>query len=121
MVHDLLLNQLFKSLIGDIDRFKNHASLAKFADLAWSQYQSGNFESEHTHLIRSDNKYLKYYLIQASFSLLRCDKEFKIYYSVKYHQVKKGNHKRALALTARKFVRVVFHLLKNKQLYIPRK
>ena len=107
--------------IGDIDRFKNQASLAKFAGLVWSQYQSGNFESEHTHLIHSGNKYLKYYLIQASFSLLRCDKEFKRYYTLKYHQVKKGNHKRALALTARKFIRVVFHLLKNKQLYIPRK
>ena len=54
-------------------------------------------------------------------NLIRCDKEFKRYYSVKYNQVKKGNHKHALALTARKFVHVVFHLLKNKQLYIPHK
>ena len=107
--------------IGDIDKFDNQASLAKYAGLAWSEYQSGNFKSEHTHLIHSGNKYLKYYLIQAAFSLLRCDKEFKRFYTIKYNQVKKGKHKRALALTARKFVRVVFHLLKNKQIYIPRK
>lgn len=107
--------------IGDIDRFDNQAALAKYAGLAWSQYQSGNFEAENTHLIHSGNKYLKYYLCQAAFSIIRCDNEFKRFYTIKYNQVNKGNHKRALALTARKLVRVVFHLLKNKQLYIPRK
>lgn len=107
--------------IGSIDKFDNQAALAKYAGLAWSQYQSGNFEAKNTHLIHSGNKYLKYYLIQAAFSLIRCDNEFKRYYRLKYNEVNKGNHKRALALTARKFVRVVFHLLKNNQIYIPRK
>ena len=107
--------------IGNIEKFKNQGSLAKYAGLIWKQYQSGPYEAENTHAIHSGNKYLKYYLIQAAFSLLRCDKEFKRFYSIKYKEVKIGNHKRALALTARKLVRVVFHLLKNKQLYIPRK
>lgn len=107
--------------IGNIERFKNQGSLAKYAGLIWKQHQSGPYEAENTHAIHSGNRYLKYYLIQATFSLLRCDKEFKRYYYIKYKEVKIGNHKRALALTARKFVRVVFHLLKNKQLYIPRK
>ena len=34
--------------IGDIHRFHNQASLAKYAGLAWSQYQSGGFEAENT-------------------------------------------------------------------------
>ena len=55
----------------------NQASHAKFVGLAWSQYQSSGFESEHTHLIHSGNKYLKYYLIQVSFTLHHYDKEFK--------------------------------------------
>ena len=107
--------------IGDINRFDNQAALAKYAGLAWSQYQSGNFESKNTHLINSGNKYLKYYLCQAAFSIIRCDNDFKRFYNLKYNEVNKGNHKRALVLTARKLVRVVFHLLKNKQLYIARK
>jgi len=34
-------------------------------------------------------------------------------------EVNKFQHKRALALTARKFVRLVFRLLKDNRLYIP--
>lgn len=36
-----------------------------------------------------------------------------------YHEVNKYQHKRALALTARKLVRLVFRLLKDNRLYIP--
>ena len=39
------------------------------------------------------------------------------YYDLKYHEVNKGQHKRALALTARKLVRLVFRLLKDNRLY----
>ena len=51
--------------IGDINRFKNQAALAKYAGLAWSQYQSGDFEAEHTHMIHSGNRFLKYYLCEG--------------------------------------------------------
>ncbi|GAA4293693.1 hypothetical protein GCM10023142_30040 [Anaerocolumna aminovalerica] len=36
--------------IADINRFSNQAELAKYAGLAWTQYQSGNFESQTTSL-----------------------------------------------------------------------
>ena len=32
--------------IGDINRFKDQASIAKYAGLTWSKYQSGKFEAE---------------------------------------------------------------------------
>ena len=105
--------------IGDINRFPHHAALAKYAGLAWSQHQSGNFEAQNTHLIRSGNRYLKYYLCEAAFSLVRCDAEYSRFYHLKYKEVNKYQHKRALALTARKFVRLVFRLLKDNRLYIP--
>lgn len=41
--------------IGDINRFDNQAALAKYAGLAWKQYQSGGFEAEVTRLIPSGN------------------------------------------------------------------
>ena len=43
--------------IGDINRFENHAQLAKYTGLAWTQYQSGNFEAVNTRLIKSGNRF----------------------------------------------------------------
>ena len=103
--------------IGDINRFANQAALAKYAGLAWSQHQSGDFEAQNTRLIKSGNRYLKYYLCEAAMSLVRCDAEYSRFYHLKYKEVNKYQHKRALALTARKFVRLVFRLLKDNCLY----
>ena len=107
--------------IGDINRFENHAQLAKYAGLAWTQYQSGGFEAQTTRLIRSGNRFLKYYLCEAALSLVRCDKEYSDFYHLKYKEVNRYQHKRALALTARKLVRLVFALLKDNRLYRPAK
>lgn len=105
--------------IGDINRFDGQASLAKYAGLAWTQHQSGQFEAQNTRLIKSGNRFLKYYLCEAAYSLVRCDTEYRRYYDLKYKEVNKYQHKRALALTARKLVRLVFRLLKDNRLYIP--
>ena len=105
--------------IGDINRFPNQAKLAKYAGLVWKRHQSGDFESENTRLIKSGNRFLKYYLGEAAMSLVRCDTEYSRFYHRKYNEVNKHQHKRALALTARKFVRLVFRLLKDNRLYIP--
>ena len=107
--------------IGDINRFENHVQLAKYAGLAWTQYQSGGFEAQTTRLIRSGNRFLKYYLCEAALSLVRCDKEYSDFYHLKYKEVNRYQHKRALALTARKLVRLVFALLKDNRLYRPAK
>ena len=89
------------------------AALAKYAGLAWQQHQSGNFEAQTTRMIHSSNRFLKYYLCEAAFSLVRCDKEYRDFYNLKYKEVNRFQHKRALALTARKLVRLVFRLLKD--------
>ena len=107
--------------IGDINRFQSQASVAKYAGLVWKQHQSGEFESQNTRLIKSGNRFLRYYLLEAANSVRRCDSEFKRYYDLKYKQVNKYQHKRALALTARKLVRLVFRLLKDGRNYIPPK
>ena len=105
--------------IGDINRFPSHAALAKYAGLVWKERKSGTFEAQITRLIKSGNRFLKYYLCEAAFSLVRCEPEFKRFYGLKYREVNKFQHKRALALTARKFVRLVFRLLKDNRLYTP--
>ena len=103
--------------IGDINRFPSQSELGKYAGLAWKQHQSGDFESQNTRSIRSGNRFLKYYLCEAAMSLVRCDPEYSRFYHLKYNEVNKYQHKRALALTARKFVRLVFRLLKDNCLY----
>lgn len=104
---------------GDINRFSNQAALAKYAGLVWTQHQSGSFEAQNTRLIKSGNRYLRYYLIEAADSVRRHDSEYARFYNLKFKEVNKYQHKRALALTARKLVRLVFKLLKTNQLYIP--
>lgn len=104
--------------IGDINRFPNQAKLAKYAGLAWKQRQSGDFDAQNRHLIQTGNRFLKYYLCEAAMSLVKCDAEYSRFYHLKYKEVNKYQHKRALALTARKLVRLVYRLLKDNRLYI---
>jgi transposase len=104
---------------GNINRFPNQAALAKYAGLAWTRYQSGEFEAQTTRLIKSGNRFLRYYMGEAAWSLVRCDPEYKRFYDLKFKEVNRYQHKRALALTARKFARLVFRLLKDNRLYIP--
>jgi len=103
--------------VGDINRFEGQERLAKYAGLAWRQHQSGMFEAQNTRLIKSGNRFLRYYFVEAANSLVRCDTEYKRFYDLKYKEVNKYQHKRALALTARKLVRLVFRLLKDNRLY----
>ena len=105
--------------IGDVNRFQSQASVAKYAGLVWKQHESGEFTAQNTRLIKSGNRFLRYYLLEAANSVRRCDSEFKRYYNLKYKEVNKFQHKRALALTARKLVRLVFRLLKDERNYIP--
>jgi len=105
--------------IGQIERFEDQAKLAKYGGLYWKKKQSGSWESERTSLTRIGNHYLRYYLVEAANSVKNHEPVYKEYYYKKYDEVPKHKHKRALVLTARKFVRLVDVLLRNHQLYTP--
>lgn len=108
--------------IGDINRFKNDDALAKFSGLVWSQYQSGNFEAEDTYLRKTGNVYLRNYFCQAAGCMRLHNSDFAMFYSRKFKEVSKHQHKRATVLTARKAVRVIFALLHDNRLYtLPKK
>ena len=70
-------------------------------------------------MIKSGNRYLRYYLLEAANSVRRYDSEYRNFYNRKFKEVNKFQHKRALALTARKLVRLIFKLLKENRLYTP--
>lgn len=107
--------------LGQIDRFKQETAVAKYAGLTWKRHQSGDFEAEDTSLVRSGNKYLRYYLVEAANSVKRYTPEYSAYYAKKFKEVPKHQHKRALVLTARKLVRLIDALLRKGQIYTPGK
>ena len=103
--------------IGDITAFHSSDALAKYAGLTWKSNQSGDFDGEDTPMIKAGNRYLRYYLGEAANSMRKHNVEYGTYYRKKYNEVPKHQHKRALALTSRKFVRLVYGLLARNQLY----
>lgn len=105
--------------LGNIQRFDSQAQVAKFAGLTWRKTKSGKYESESTRMTKTGNSYLRYYLIEAANSLRVHNEEYKLYYQKKYNEVTKHRHKRAVALTARKLVRLVFALLTKHHLWQP--
>ena len=105
--------------IGDVHRFLNDSSLAQFTGLTWPKHQSGRFQAEETRMSHAGNQYLRYYLVEAANSVKRCDATYKAFYEKKYKEATKHHHKRALVLTARKLVRLVWTLLTRQVLYQP--
>lgn len=105
------------SELGDARNFKSDDALAKYAGIFWSENDSGNFVSENHRLKKTGNAYLRYYLIEATASVIRNNKVFFDFYSKKLLEVKTHKESRALVLTSRKFIRLIFRLLKDKKLY----
>jgi len=103
--------------IGTMTSFHSHDALAKYAGLTWRVNQSGNYSSDITRMTKTGNKYLRYYLIEATNSVKVRIPEYKEYYLKKYGEVTTHQHKRALALTSRKLVRLIFSLLTKNQIY----
>ena len=106
--------------IGNIDRFPHNSKLAKYAGLYWKRNQSGEFDSQDKKSSKKSNKYLRYYLVEATASCVRQGFPFiKDFYNIKYNEVTKHQHKRALVLSARKLERLIFGLLRKNQYYKP--
>lgn len=103
--------------IGDIHAFHSADALAKYAGLYWRHNDSGGYTSEDNPMSKAGNRYLRYYLGEAANSLRQHNAEYGAYYRKKYNEIPKHQHKRALALTSRKFVRLVYGLLAKNQLY----
>ena len=91
------------------------ASVARMAGLWWPRNSSGRFEGQDRHLARERNPYLRYWFVQAAYCLKGHRADYAAYYQRKFSEVKKHQHKRALILTARKAVRLIFALLHKGQ------
>lgn len=105
--------------IGDVHNFPDDDALAQFAGLTWPANDSGDSHSEETPLVRTGNAYLRYCLIEAANSVRRHDGKFAAFYAKKFAEANKHQHHRALVLSARKLVRLVFALLRDDRAYDP--
>lgn len=105
------------SEIGSIDQFDDDDALAKFAGITWRKKQSGKFDSENNPLTKTGNKYLRYYLIEAANQVRKYVPKFSEYYNKKFNEAKTHKELRAQVLTARKLIKVIYALMKNRSLY----
>ena len=105
------------SEIGSIKQFDNEEALAKYAGLTWRRHQSADVEHEDTPMTKTGNSYLRYYLCEAASMAVLHNPVYKEYYQKKFAEVKTHQHTRAIALTARKLVRLIYGLLSKNQLY----
>lgn len=103
--------------IGTIKAFTDNGALAKYCGIVWKENQSGNFRAEDTKMSKAGNRYLRYYVIEATGSVINNCPEYKDFYDKKFAETTTHQHKRALALTSRKFLRMLFGLLDKSQLY----
>ena len=95
------------------------SAVAKLAGLWWPKRNSGRFQAQDLHLSRERNTYLRYWFVQAAYTLQRYRSDYNAFYLKKYHEASKNHHKRAIVLTARKSVRLVFALLyKGQRLWL---
>lgn len=103
--------------IDDINFFKDDSHLASYCGLRWKRKQSGPKDSDHRKQPNSCNSFLRYYIVEATGSVIRYSDDLASHYYKKRKEVKINSHKRALVLTSRKFVRLVFGLLRNNKLF----
>lgn len=91
------------------------AAVAKMAGLWWPKQQSGRWQGEDRHLAQERNPYLRFWLIQAAYTLQRHRSDYASFYWHKYNTTNRNPHQRALILTARKATRLIFALLHKGQ------
>lgn len=101
--------------IGDINNFDSPAKLQAFAGLDPSTYQSGKFTATHSSMVKRGSKYLRWALLTATRLVCMRDKTFNDY---KNQKLAEGKHYFvALSHTAKKLIRVIYHLLKTNSTY----
>lgn len=99
--------------IGDVNRFNRFNQLCSYVGIMPTCYSSGEVERIGSMTHRA-NHWLRTMIIEASWQAIRKDPAMLLYY--KKH-VKNGNGKRAIIKVARKLLRRIQFVLRNKQTY----
>lgn len=111
------LGSVILSEIGDIKHFANPSKLLAFAGLEPSTYQSGTYQATKTSMVKRGSPYLRFAILQAARHISRFDPTFRAYAEKKQQEGK--HYFVVLNHVGRKLIRVIFHMLKNNQAFIP--
>lgn len=103
--------------IGDVKRFRNAASIVKYAGINPSKSQSGIFEGDANHITKQGSPYLRRALYLAAMTQLKCKAPLYDYYLKKRSEGKA--HREALIAVARKLVHVIYAVLSKQEPYDP--
>lgn len=112
-----ILGGIILSEISNIKCFSNPSKLLAFAGLEPSLYESGNFKAGNTPMVKRGSGYLRWALLSAARLIAMRDRTFNEYLQKKLSEGKHYNV--ALSHTARKLVRLIFHLLKTGEKFMP--
>lgn len=112
-----ILGGIILSEISDIGLFETPSKLLAFAGLEPSTFQSGRYTADNTPMVKRGSTYLRWALLNASRLVVMRDSTFSDYYWKKRDEGK--HHNVALSHTARKLVRVIFHILKTGNNFAP--
>ncbi len=102
--------------IGDITHFSTPAKLLAFAGMEPATYQSGNYSSTKTPMVKRGSTYLRWAVMQAARLVSMRDATFAAYMAKKRSEGKHFNVARSHV--GKKLLRVIFYLLKNNTAFV---
>ncbi len=105
--------------IGDIGRFKNGASVVKYAGLNSGVNQSGAFEAKGSPITKAGSPYLRRAIWLAAESARRFDPKLSAFYEKKRSEGK--GHRVAVTAVARKLCHVIYAVMRDQVPYDPGK
>lgn len=105
---------LIKSEIIDIERFSTFSRLCAYAGLAPRVSQSGSKAAKHGSLNINRRKYLQWIIIEVSMHFIKASKER--FESYQFLKKRKGANTAKITF-ARKMLKVIYHILKEKRPY----
>lgn len=102
--------------IGEIDRFPSSEKLCGYAGLVPSTYQSGH-TIYHGRLTKEGSAYLRWILIECTqIHVMNANSHLTRYWN---RLCKRIGKQKAIVATARKMLKVIYWMLKNKEPFIP--
>lgn len=104
---------LLRQEIDKIERFDNSDKLSSYAGLIPSTHSSGG-KTYHGRIIKQGNKYIRWAIIEAVIPAIRTDSQLRSYYETM--KIKKG-HNAAKVATARRLLKIVYQVWKEKRFY----
>lgn len=105
--------------IGDVRRFKNAASIVKYAGLNSGVSQSGQFEADGEPITKAGSPYLRRAMWLAADAARRFDPKLREFYEKKRAEGK--CHRVAVTAVARKLCHIVYAVMRDQVPYDPKR